>query len=92
MLTIAGQPSAMHVAAAGDRWSSRSVSTACMVISACRKIAATSHLARFDAVGSVGLVFRIAMTSADLGYKWLVERSISRGQTHLGLCEKLIYA
>ena len=44
------------------------------------------------AVGSVRLLLRTAMTRADLGCNRLAERSISRCETHLGLCDRLAYA
>jgi hypothetical protein len=43
-------------------------------------------------VGSAGLLLRTAMTRADLGCNRLLERSISRCETHLGLCDRLTYA
>jgi hypothetical protein len=44
------------------------------------------------AVGSVGLLLPTAMTSADLGCNRLAECSISRCETHGGLCDRLTYA
>jgi hypothetical protein len=43
-------------------------------------------------MGSVGLLLPTAMTSADLGCNRLAERSISRCETHGGLCDRLVYA
>src|SRR6266480_1778171 len=39
-----------------------------------------------------GTVLRAAVTSADLGYTGLAERSISRCGTHQALCDRLSYA
>ncbi len=50
------------------------------------------HIARFDAVSSVGLLLRTAMTSADLECKGSENAPISRYETPLGLCNRLIYA
>jgi hypothetical protein len=44
------------------------------------------------AVGSVGLLPRIAMTSADWAATGLQNASISRCETHSGLCDRLKYA
>jgi hypothetical protein len=44
------------------------------------------------AMGSIGLLLPTAMTSADLGCNRLAERSISRCETHGGLCDRLAYA
>jgi hypothetical protein len=44
------------------------------------------------AVGGVGLLLRTATTSADLGFNGFAERSISRCETLLGLCDRLEYA
>jgi hypothetical protein len=60
--------------------------------SACRIKASASHIARFDAAGSAGLLLRTAMTSADLECNRPAEHSISRCETHLGLCDRLSYA
>src|SRR6266566_9716736 len=59
---------------------------------ACRIKAWMSHIARFDAVSSVGLLLRTAMTSADLECKGSENAPISRYETPLGLCNRLIYA
>jgi hypothetical protein len=40
-------------------------------------------------MGSVELLLPTAMTSADLGCNRLAERSISRCETHGGLCDRL---
>jgi hypothetical protein len=63
-----------------------------MDISAGRINGSISHTAGSIQLIGTGLVLRIAMTSADLGYVGLTDRSISLCGTGSDLCARLIYA